>query len=119
MAYDFSTRLDTLGTRMQEVNQTSLTYRRGSTEITVSNPTLGKVDVEQLAAFGITLITDKLQDFIFDTADLSTLEPTTPRLGDIIVWSSRTYEVLPIADELYTFVTSSRARIKVHTKQTG
>ena len=119
MAYDLSTRLDVLGTRMKDLNQTTLSYVRGATAITVTSPTLGKVDVNQLAAYGIVLVTEKLQDFIFDTSDLSTLTPALPKIGDKIVWDGNTYLVSSFGEEVFTYMTSSRNRIRVHTKQTA
>lgn len=119
MTYDFQTRLNTLGTRFKEISTESITYRRGSTKVTIDNINLGKVDVEQLLAFGITNITSKALDFIFDTSELSSLEPSTPLQGDEIVYGGNTYEVMPFGDQTYDFVTTSRQRIRVHTKQIG
>jgi hypothetical protein len=102
---------------MKELNQNSLTYLRGNTSLTINNFTPEKLDVEQLAAFGIVLVTDKLQDFVFDTSDLSNLTPAYPQRGDKITWGGKTFELMPIGDELYCFITSTRTRMRVHTRQ--
>tara|TARA_Y100000310_G_scaffold310662_1_gene356141 strand:+ start:318 stop:680 length:363 start_codon:yes stop_codon:yes gene_type:complete len=118
MAYDIATRLDKLGTRMKELNQNSITYQRtGETDLTISNVTPGTIDVTQLGVDSVVLITEKAQDFIFDTSELSSWSPVVPKIGDTIVWGSNTYQIFSINDELYNYTTSSRLRIRVHTKQ--
>lgn len=118
MAYDLASRFDKLGTRMKELNQNSLTYKRsGSSDITIDNFTPGQIDVTQQGVESVILVTEKAQDFIFDASDLSSLNPSVPKIKDQIVWGSNTYEVFSINDELYTYTTSSRQRIRVHTKQ--
>lgn len=117
MVYDVSTRLDRLGTRMKELFDNSLTYSREAVDITITNFTPEKTDVDILMAMGIAVVNEKWQDFVFDTADLSVLDPAEPRRGDRIVWESLTYEVFPIGDEPFKFTTSSRARVRVHAKQ--
>ncbi len=124
MAYDFSSRLDTLGTRMKELHQNSLTYKRvdldgNETSTTITNFTPERVDVEQLAAFGITLVTNQLQDFAFDAADLSSFSPPIPERGDKITWGTDEYEVMAVNDQVFVYTTSSRKRIIVHTKRVG
>lgn len=118
MTYDFSTRLDINGTRMQELHSNMLTYTRtGSTPITVENFTPGKTDVELLQSMGIAILNQAWQDFIFDLADLATLTPAYPKVGDQITWGTLVFEVMPIQDEAFKYVTSSRTRIRVHAKQ--
>ena len=118
MAYDFSTRLDTLGTRMKELHQNSLIYKRvDNTDITVSNFTPERIDLVQAATAGVTQLVDKLQDFVFDTADLSGLSPSLPQEDDKIVWDSKTFKPISLNEELYSFTTTSRKRIRVHTIQ--
>ena len=121
MTFDLATRLDYLGTRMSELHDNSMTYRRGSTTITIENFNTERPSVEQLAIFGMTQITQKCQEFIFDTSELSTLDPALPQQGDEITWGSNTFTVMhdENAIAIYDFITSSRNRIRVYTKQTG
>ena len=119
MAYDFSTRLDTLGTRMAELHDNSLVYIREEVDITITNFTPEKIDVDQLQALGIIIVTEKWQDFVFDYSELEDLPTQDPKLNDKLVWDGREYRVSAINDELYIFTTSSRKRIRVHAKQTG
>jgi len=117
MSYDISTRLDYLGDRMQELNVTSLTYLRGEESVEIENFTPQKVDVDELAAFGISLITEKLQDFTFYTSKLEDLDPPLPIRNDKILWNGRVFEAFSINEEIYRFTTSTRKRIRVHTRQ--
>lgn len=124
MAYDIATRLDTLGTRMQELNQNTATYSRTDdacidTDITITSFTPEKVDIEQIAMHGLTLLTMKLLDVIFDLADLTTLDPAEPVEGDTFTWGTKVFTVMSIGEEVFTYTTSSRLRIRVHLKQTG
>jgi hypothetical protein len=117
MAYDFTTRLDYLGTRMKELHQNTMTYSRSTTDLTITNFTPERVDVQQLALMGITLVTEKVMAFVFDTSELSTLSPSVPVAGDRITIGSFVYEVMQVADEVYNYTTSTRVRIRVHCKQ--
>lgn len=119
MAYEHSTRLDYLGTRMQGLHSNSLVYARGPVEIPIVNFTPEKIDVEQLQALGIVIVTEKWQDFVFDFLNLEDLTPQTPQRGDTLTWGTLVFEVAAINDELYTFTTSTRKRIRVHAKQVG
>lgn len=119
MAYEHSTRLDYLGTRMQGLHSNSLVYTRGPVDITITNFTPEKIDVEQMQALGIVLITEKWQDFVFSFASLADLDPQTPQRGDTLTWGTLVFEVAAINDELYNFTTSSRKRIRIHAKQVG
>ena len=122
MAYDFSTRMNTLGNRMRQLHQNTLTYTRGNTTATIPNFTPEKVDVTAIAVYGLTILTDKLQDFVFDTNKLVNFAPPEPKIGDRITWGTRTYEVLGIGPstneaECFKYITSSRLRIRVHARQ--
>lgn len=117
MVYNFSDRLDYCGTRMKELHHVDITYRRRSHKVTIYNVTPEESDSEMLQALGIALINEKWQDFVFDTTELEQFYPPEPEGGDLIIWGSSTFQVVAIGDELYKFVTSSRKRIRVHTKQ--
>jgi hypothetical protein len=119
MAYDFATRLDYLGKRMRKLHVNQLLYLKPSTGqlITVTSFTPEKIDVTQLGVYGVTLITDKAQDVIFDAFKLSVLSPPLPEQGHQLTWNGTVYEVFSIGDEVYRHVTSSRKRIRIHTKQ--
>ena len=126
MTYDFSTRLDRLGTRMKQIHNNTLTYTRtGFPPITITNFTPEKIDVTEMAAAGLVLITDKAQDFVFDADKLAALNPPTPKASvDKIVWDGKTFEVFGIGDgqsdesQTYRYTISTRKSIRVHTKQT-
>jgi len=122
MAYDMSARLDSLGNRMKDLHSNALTYRRANKHgITqsqiIENFTPEKIDVTQLLAIGIPIVVEKAQDFVFDTTELADFDTDLPKTGDQIIWGEAQYEVAVIGDETYTFTTSSRKRIRVHTKQ--
>lgn len=119
MPYSIKDRLDTLGERMQELSQEDITYRRKADTLTIENVTLGKIDVNELVAYGIIHLTEKALDFIFDSDELASLNPTTPLDGDEITYNSHKYQVMSIGNETYNYVTTSRKRIRVHTKQIG
>ena len=122
MAFEFSTRLDTLGTRMKELHSNTLTYTRKkdgvTTTATVTNFTPETCDIQEIAQHGIVLVTAKLQDFIFDTSDISAFSPAVPETGDTLTWGSNVFEVFSIGEEMFKYTTSSRLRIRVHTQQT-
>ena len=118
MTYDFSTRLDRVGERMQELHDNSLTYSRsGELDLTITNFTPEKADVDQLIALGIVVVNEKWQDFVFDVADMSTWTIPEPRTGDKIVWGTLTFQVTSIGDETFKYTTSTRKRVRVHSKQ--
>lgn len=122
MTYDIATRMERVGTRMKQLNDNSLVYSRADqnnvkTTATITNVTLGKFDVNEDNAFGITLITKKMLDFIFDTDELAGFDPAVPVAGDTIVFDGRTYETFSIGDQVYDFTTSTRTRIRIHAKQ--
>jgi len=124
MTYNFSTRLDRCGTRMKQLHDNCLTYARGTNEVVIENFTPEKIDVDQLQALGIAIINEKWQDFVFDYSALEDLPSQDPQINDLITWDDgespvRQYRVFSINDELYKFTTSSRKRIRVHTKQTN
>lgn len=102
---------------MPDINDNELTYTRGATDITVTSFTPEKVDVEQMQALGIALITEKWQDFVFDASELSGLTPSEPAVGDVITWGTSEFRVSPLMDEAYRFTTSSRKRVRVHARQ--
>lgn len=118
MTYDFSTRLDRLGTRMQQLHNNSLVYSRtGETSVTIENFTPEKTDVNELALAGIPLIIDKMQDFVFNTSELSTFSNPLPKPGDRLTWNGRVFELFVIGEQVYLFTTSTRVRIRVHSRQ--
>lgn len=103
---------------MKELHDNSLVYgRTGESSVTIDNFTPEETNVEELAAFGVVLITDKMQDFIFDAADLSSFDDPEPQNGDTIVWNGNTFKVFIEPNAPYTYVTSTRKRIRVHAKQ--
>lgn len=85
--------------------------------VAITNFTPQKLDVSQLAIHGITLVTEKAQDIIFDASDLADLSPSVPIQGDEFVWGGKTYEVMSLGEEVFNYTTSSRSRIRVHLKQ--
>lgn len=117
MTYNMADRLDTLGTRMGSLHSNSLTYSRGITSVVITNFTPEKCDVNEMLALGVIQISEKLQDFAFDLADLATLSPAYPQHDDKIVWGTLTFRVTSIGDEIFRPTTSSRKRIRVHAKQ--
>ena len=118
MPYNLASRLDYLGTRMQELNQNQLTLTRpNEPNIIVTNFTPEKTDVEALGVHGIVLITEQAQDFIFDTSKFRHWTDKFPKVGDRLVWKTLTFEVMNIGDQCYFFTTSSRLRIRIHTKR--
>jgi len=120
MVYDFSTRLNRLGDRMEQIHDNSLSYERpGETAITIANFTPEKTDVNELAILGIPLIADKMQDFVFRTSKLANLTPNLPKVGDKVVWDGKTFELFIVGEQVYKFTTSSRRRIRIHSRQIG
>ena len=122
MTYDLASRFNYVGQRMKELNQNTLILSRvGETNIEVPNFTPEKIDVETLAAYGLVHVTKKMQAFVFDTTKYSSWSDSLPKVGDRIVWGTRIYEIMVMGkeDEVYTFTTSSRLRIRVNTKQIG
>jgi len=122
MTYSFSDRLDYLGTRMKDLHDNEITYIRepssGSIEsITIENVTPEQTDSELLQALGVAFLQEKWQDLVFDASELSSLDPSEPKAGDRIEWGSNTFQVVAINDEIFVYTTSSRERIRVHTKQ--
>jgi hypothetical protein len=103
---------------MPELNQNQLTLTRpNEVDIVVKNFTPEKTDVEALSIHGIVLLTEQAQDFIFDTSKFSYWTDKYPKVGDRLVWGTLTFEVMNIGDRCYFFTTSSRLRIRVHTKR--
>lgn len=122
MTYNLASRFDYVGQRMKELNQNTLSLSRvGESDIVVNNFTPEKIDVETLAAYGLVQVTKKMQAFVFDTSSYSSWSESFPKVGDTITWNNRTYNVMVMGkdDEVYTFTTSSRLRIRVNTKQIG
>lgn len=120
MTYDFSTRMDRLGTRMKQLHNNSLSFERsGETAILVENFTPEATDVNELALQGIPLIADKMQDFVFDTVDLANLANPLPKVGDKVVWNGKTFELFIVGEQVYKFTTSTRKRIRIHSRQIG
>jgi len=119
-AYSLADRLDYVGRRMQELNQNTLTLIRvDESNVAVDNFTPEKITVEALALYGIVLVNQKAQAFVFDTSKYSSWTDNFPKVGDRISWEDRIYEVMVMGDEVYTFTTSSRLRVRVNTKQVG
>jgi hypothetical protein len=118
MAYDFTTRLDHVGSRMPQLHDNTMTYTRDGYTITFYNCTPEKVDVEQMQALGIAIIQEKWQDFVFDALLLETaFIPPEPQVGDIIGWQGYEFRVSVLGEETFRYTTSSRKRIRVHTRQ--
>ena len=117
MVYDLAQRFDRLGTRMKQLSQANASYTRGATTISISSFTPQQIDVSELAMYGITLLTEKMLDVVFDTSKLFSLSPAYPVEGDTFIWGENTYQPMSIGDELYNFTTTSRLRIRVHLKQ--
>lgn len=118
MPYDFTTRLDILGTRMGELHDNSLFLTRdGEADVKVTNYTPEKTDVDTLAAYGLTQITEEAQDFVFNTSAFSSWTIQLPIVGDKIKIGTETYQVINIGDEVYKYTTSSKVRIRIHTKR--
>jgi hypothetical protein len=122
MPYNLASRLDKLGTRFKTLNSNSATYERPGSPIpaaTIINFTPEKLDVTALAMFGIVLITDKMQDVVFDAADIVTFGE--PEHGDKFTWGAKVLEVMRIGNdrdgETFRYTTSSRLRIRVHIRQ--
>jgi len=107
---------------MSQIHDNTLEYTRGATTIEITGFTPEKQDVNQLAAYGIVLINERIQDFVFNASELSALSPPVPQNGDTITWGTHTFSVMKIGDssggEIYRYTTSSREAIRVHTKQT-
>lgn len=119
MGYDFSSRLDYCGTRMKDLQNETITYTRDSTDLEIENVTPEESDAELLQSLGISLLREKWQDFVFDTSELSDFTLAEPKEGDKIVWGDYTFMLAAIGDELFKYVTSTRKRIRIHTKQIG
>ena len=123
MAYDFSTRLDRLGTRMNEVNDNSLIYSRGTSQREIKSYSPTKIDVQELALSGIVLVKEKTQGFAFSTSELSKFDPPVPQAEDrITLYDSATatekvFEIFNINDRSFQYTTSSRKRVIVNAKQ--
>lgn len=117
MPYDISSRLDSAGERFKELNDNSIVYRSGATKITINNVTLAGVNVEQLAIHGLVQLTDVAQDFIFDTAEISTIGD--PETHHEIIFNGNVFSVMSIGDEVFTYITSTQKRIRVHAKKIG
>lgn len=122
MPYNLASRLDKLGERFKTLNVNSATYERPGSVIaaaTIQNFTPEKLDVTALAMFGIVLITDKMQDAVFDTAQIAAFGE--PEHGDKFTWGIRVFEVMRIGNErdgeTFRYTTSSRLRIRVHIRQ--
>lgn len=107
-------------------SNTGVYTRTGQPPIVITNFTPEKLDVSELAAMGILLITDKAMDVVFDTADIAALVPTEPQQHDKFVTEGRTYEVFSlngnrvgdqISSELFRYITTSRDRIRIHLRQ--
>lgn len=116
--YDLADRFNYVGQRMKELNQNTLILTRvGESDVIVNNFTPEKITVDTLALYGIVLVTQKAQAFVFDTSKYDSWSDNFPKVGDRIVWENRTYEVMVMGEEVYTFTTSSRIRVRVNTKQ--
>lgn len=118
MAYDFHTRLDLLGPRMDELNDSALIkYSRGTQQVYIRKVNRGRTEAAEIGVHGITLIEEHQQDFIFDTCCLVNFSPATPERGDQITEGSNVFEVMTLGDRTFRYTTPTRQRIRVHTKQ--
>jgi len=115
--YDFSSRLNQVGERMATTNRTSIMIIRGGDHLFVRNPLPISMDTEYINSFGLTKIASRLQDFVFDASSLFDWAIPRPIEDDKFLWRGRMYQTMLLGDELFTYTTSSRRRIRVHTKQ--
>lgn len=116
----FRSRLDTNGTRLKGLNAEPVTYRRGATSIPNLMFTfiLSDEAEEIIPAVAVTRI--ERQDIVGDTEDLKSNGLGLPQPGDEIIRSNgEVYRLISMAGDNppYTFVTSSRLRIRLHAEQ--
>ncbi len=111
-----SERLDYVGTRQQALAGQACQYRRGESAAVFDVVPLGQRRNE-LSIGNVLVEQTTEQDFAFDACDL-VLDGklTTPQRGDLLCVAGATFEVVPAADQVFSYVTSSRKRIRVHTR---
>lgn len=114
MAYDVRTRLDLLGSRMKELNQLSIVYQRSTMQTTIQNVACAK-SLVSVTGDEITLESE-YRGYIFDASELNGFTPPVPQAGDTISDGVLTCEVVKIDDQTHNFTTSTRKRVRVHTR---
>ncbi len=123
MAYVFRDRLDHVGDRMKVLNYEIVSYRRGATTISGLNASPVRTDNQELIPkTGITNIRNV--DWIFTTADLvmdgGLIEP---EYGDEVIRANgERFQVCAFAastlenESPFSYITSKRTRMRVHTE---
>lgn len=93
----------------------SVVYSRGTTSLAVS-ATLGIAEYESFGDVGQTQVTVHEIDFLIDSADLVGTFGE-PQIGDRIVYSGQTFEVLDLADSgHYRRSDPYGVTLRLHTK---
>jgi len=115
MAYDARERHGRLRTRMREVNQATVTYRRGSTVKTDVPATVYERSPEEMLAFGIPL-SFTVRDYLVDTDELADFGE--PREGDQVTDGTLLCAALPLGqgEPVFHYTTSRRDALRIHTK---
>jgi hypothetical protein len=120
MTWSFYDRLNGLNNRMKRLNTRTIVITVDGEDVSVP-ASLGKTEIEELSpTVGIGI--GSLRDYFINIADLKKADntPFLPERGMTIVDGTITCSVsaegaMPIFD----YVTSSRTRIRLHTKVTG
>lgn len=116
MTYNFSNRLDYLGTRMKEVNSRSVSYiRPGVGTISGLKATAVEHDATELLALGMP-VDIKLRMYSMDVAELKIGgNCITPEPGDKITDGGLTIRLVPLGPDqpAYKYTTQSRKRMIV------
>lgn len=113
----FSAALDRVGVVLKDQAGESMTYSRSPHSVALTVTPQGQRR-QEVSIGGVLLEEDIRHDFTFDAADLIlNAAQTVPARGDRITWDSDIFEIVPIDDQTYTYVTSSKNRIRVHTRK--
>ncbi len=113
----FSDALDRVGVVLKSQASETMTYKRGGDSASITVTPQGQRRNE-INIGGVLLEEDLRHDFTLDAADLVLATVTTlPQRGDRITWGADNFEVVPIDDQTYTYVTSSKKRLRVHTRK--
>jgi len=118
MIYELQDRLDTLGSRLQEVSSELVIYTRGVASLSNLKVTLILADDPEELAPGIVLATIRRQDFLIDSADLILSSAlTVPTRGDKITRTNgEVYQITSPGGDLpvFRYTTSSKKRLRIH-----
>ena len=123
MAWQFNDRLDRLGVRKKELDYVAVTYTRSGLGTSASiNATMAVSIIEQEVP-NVYSVRVRTQDFIVDADELVISATTiTPERGDIITLTSSGEEFTVCEEDLgfppWDYTTTSKARIRIHTKKT-